>query len=152
MAFTSNHGTAEDGRFRGPHPASLDRSPIIKSVQMEEPVNEVKLQLTRQRCLKLSRVTLGRFHTDKNFAVLKRNDIRRPGLIHELPVQPRHPTIGNKENVNAVRKIAGLKAALTNTGAGVESALSEGFERGNVYTKFPLYILHLDRDATIRPI
>jgi hypothetical protein len=73
-------------------------------------VDDVQLDLARERIAspvdatpssrvflsKYSRVAPRRLDTDKNFAVLKRDYVSGPCFFEKLPMQKRHPSIGNQ--------------------------------------------------------
>jgi hypothetical protein len=80
-------------------------------------------------------VTVGRFRTDKNLAVLERNDIRWSGGLEESAVNLRHSPIRDQDNVQ-VFKISQQANALSRS----SEALLEGKRR----EIFPLIEVHPD--------
>jgi hypothetical protein len=68
------------------HPSSTGSRPIIESVQVQEPVDEIKLKLVFECGAKLSRLSSRSFRADENFAVLKRDHVGRARLIEKLSI------------------------------------------------------------------
>ena len=59
-------------------------------------MHNVQLELAHERISERVRVAARGLDADKNFAVLKREHISRPGFSEKLPMQKRHPPIGNE--------------------------------------------------------
>jgi len=56
-------------------------------MQMQEAVDDIQLNLTRQRVSKLPRLATRRLRADENLAVRKRDDIGRTGFVKKFSVQ-----------------------------------------------------------------
>ena len=63
-------------------------------------MDDVQLQLAHQRISKYMRMPFCCLDADKNFTMLKRQDIGRSRFAEKLAMQLRHPAIGNKPNEN----------------------------------------------------
>jgi len=63
-------------------------------------MNNVQLQLAAEGISKRAGVASCDFNTDKNFPVLKGKYVRRARLSEKLPMQKRHPSIGNQPDEN----------------------------------------------------
>jgi len=66
------------------HPFHPNLVTIIKTVQMQQTVHKVQANLPRERVPKPARLFARQLGTDKNFAVLKGQNVRRPALAEEL--------------------------------------------------------------------
>jgi len=63
-------------------------------------MDDVQLQLAHQRISKYVGMPFCCLDADKNFTVLKRQDVGRSRFAEKLAMQLRHPAIGNKPNEN----------------------------------------------------
>jgi hypothetical protein len=63
-------------------------------------MDDVKLDLAHQRVSKNTGMPFCCLDADKNFTVLKRQDVGGSRLPEKLAMQLRHPAIGNKPNEN----------------------------------------------------
>jgi len=78
---------AKDFVFRFPHRRRSGWRFVVKPVQMQKTMHNVELDLPRQRITELASVPSCGFDTDENFAVMKSDNVSRPGFAEKLAVQ-----------------------------------------------------------------
>jgi hypothetical protein len=65
---------------------------------MKKPMDDVQMQLAHERISKATGMTPRRRHTDEYLSVLERDDVSRPGYVHEPAVQCGDATIRNEKD------------------------------------------------------
>jgi hypothetical protein len=115
---------------------------IVETMQMQETMNNVEPKLLDERVFKTSRMTARCFHADKDFAVLKRQDIRRPRSMKEFSVKIRHAAIGNNQNRNFRQFHQIGRSGPSQAQAKPQGALRELLKTGGVDCDGPLQISH----------
>jgi hypothetical protein len=73
---------------------------IVETMQMQKAMHDVQSKFACERISERASMLSRCFNADKDFAMLKRQYVRRSRLIEELPMQRRHSTIGDKQNEN----------------------------------------------------
>ncbi len=66
---------------------------VVESVQVQQAVHDVELDLLFGRGTERARLSARSFGADENFAVLKRDHVRRAGNTEKLPMQLRDAAI-----------------------------------------------------------
>src|SRR5262245_23095583 len=66
-------------------------------------MDDVELKLAHQRVSKNTGLPFCCLDADKNLTVLKRQHVGRSRLPKKLPMQPRHPAIGNEPDENVAQ-------------------------------------------------
>ena len=123
-------------------------------------MHNVELQLAHQRTGSLvdatlsSRVLLSKcsgviacgLDADKDFAVLKREHVRRPRFSEKFPVQKRHPPIGDEpnEDLGQVAQVASFP--LSQLQAALHGACCECLKLTNIDADFSLQIPYADAE------
>jgi hypothetical protein len=82
------------------HLTGVSAVSIIETVQVQEAMHDVQAKFADERISEDPSVMLGCLDADEDFAMVKRQYVRRSRLIEELPMQRRHSTIGDKQNEN----------------------------------------------------
>src|SRR5437016_7472407 len=90
----------QDPRLNSAHPFRVARVSIVKAVEMKQTMHNIELQLAIERIFELPRLPAGRLRADENFAVLKRDHVRRPGFAHEFSMERSNSSIGNDQDRN----------------------------------------------------
>jgi len=114
------------------HFVRLARHLIVEPVQMQEPMDDVQLQLAQNRIPKCACVALCGLDTDKNFAVLKGQYVSGPRLSEKLSMQKRHTPIGNQPNGNFARLAQVSLFSLLQLQRMLHGVARELFELGNI--------------------
>ena len=114
------------------HFVRLARRLIVEPVQMQKPMDDVQLQLAQERIFKRACVTSCGVDTDENFAVLKGHYVSRPRLSEKLPMQKRHPSIGNQPDENFAQLAQVSSLALLQLQRMLHGVARELFEFGNI--------------------
>src|SRR5215471_5353065 len=113
-------------------------------------MDDVQLELARQRIAECARVTACGLDTDKNFAVLKRKHVSGSHLSEKLPVQNRHPPIGNEPHKDLAQLTQVTSFSLSQLQATLHGSLCKCFKVTNIDADFSLKIPHTDaRSARI---
>jgi len=82
------------------HLTGVNAVAIVETVQMQEAMHDVQSKFACERISERASVPSRCFNANSDFAMLKRQHVRRSRLIKELPMQQRHSTIGDKQNEN----------------------------------------------------
>jgi hypothetical protein len=107
-------------------------------------MNDVQLQFAHQRISECARVAPRGLDTNKNFAVLEREHVSRTQLSEKLPMQKRHPPIGNKPHEKFARFAQVASFPLSQVQTMPEGIRCESFELCNIHRIFSLNIPHAD--------
>src|SRR5215510_2928616 len=121
-------------------------------------MNDVELDLAHQRAASVvdatpsSRVFLSEYssiaarslNTDKNFAVLERERVSRPEFSEKLPMQKRHPPIGNKPHEDVAQLTQITSFPLSQLQATLHGSLCKCFKLTSIDADFSLEIPHAD--------
>jgi hypothetical protein len=107
-------------------------------------MDDVKVELAHQRIFKCMGMPFCCLDADKNFAVLKRQHVSRSCLPEKLPMQPRHPPIGDQphENVSQPRQFRAFLAP--DPDAKARRALRKLLKSAGVHRYNSLKIAHVD--------
>jgi hypothetical protein len=107
-------------------------------------VDDVQLQLAPERISECARVAARGLDTDKNFAVLEREHISRTQSSEKLPMQERHPPIGNKPYEKFARLPQVGSFPLSQVQTMLEGIRCEPFEFCSLHRNFSLKVSHVD--------
>jgi hypothetical protein len=69
------------------HLTGVSALAIIETMQMQKAMHDVQSKFARERISERASVPSRCFNADKDFAMLKRQHVRRSRLIEELPMQ-----------------------------------------------------------------
>lgn len=59
---------------------------IVKSVQMQKPMDDIEAKLAREGSPKRASMAFRCLNADKDLTMLKRKDVGRTRLVHEFPM------------------------------------------------------------------
>jgi hypothetical protein len=90
----------ENSPLHSLHLTGVSAPAIVETVQMQKAMHNVESKFACERIPEDARVKPRCFNADKDFAMLKRQHVRRSRLIEKLPMQRRHSTIRDKPNEN----------------------------------------------------
>jgi len=107
-------------------------------------MDNVQLELAHQGIAECAGLTACSLDTDKNFAVLERKHVSGSQLSEKLPVQNRHPSIGNEPHEDLAQLTQITSFSLSQLQATLHGAICEGFHLTNIDTDFSLQIPHAD--------
>src|SRR5207237_716794 len=107
-------------------------------------MDHVQLELADQGISECARVTAGGLDTDKNFAVLKRENVSRPRFSEKLPVQKSHPPIGNEPHEDLAQLTQITSFSLSQLQATLRRRCRKCFQLANIDRDFSLKIPHAD--------
>ena len=143
LAFgNSAQRAAQNFLLRRFHPPRLSRRLIVKSVEMQKSVHNVQLELAHQRIPKCARVPARGFDTDENLSVLEGEHVCRPRFSEKLPMQKRHPPIGNQPDEDLVQHTQISSFLLSQRQATLHGRDCKIFKLANVDCDFSLQIPH----------
>jgi len=107
-------------------------------------MDDVQLELAGQGIAECVRVTACSLDTDKNFAVLERKHVSGSRLSEKLPVQNRHPPIGNEPHEDLAQLTQITSFRFSQLQATLHGAICEGFQLADIDADFSLQIPHAD--------
>jgi len=107
-------------------------------------MDDVQLELARQRIAECARMPACCLDTDKNFAVLERKHVSRSQLSEKLPVQKSHSSIGNEPHEDLAQPTQIISFPFSQLQGALHSSRCKGFELTNIDADFSLQIPHAD--------
>src|SRR6516165_6832410 len=109
---------------------------------MQTSVHDAQFDLAHQRITKFASVSAGGFDTDKNFAVVKSDDVSRVTFPEELEMQFRDAPIGNEPDGNSIQLAQLSSFAFLQLQTTLQSTTCEPFQLGDVDRDFSLKVAH----------
>ena len=79
-------GTLDDSLLRARHASGRGRCLIAKAMQVEQTMDEVQFDFVERCRAELFRLPMRCFGANEDLPVLKRDDVGRPGDVHETPM------------------------------------------------------------------
>jgi hypothetical protein len=117
---------------------------IIETVQVQKPMHNVQAKLACERISESASVTARCFNTDKDFAMLKSQHVRRTCFMEELPMQRRHSTIRDKPDKDFTQRREVCRFPLAQSETCSQRFRREFFETANANRNRSLAIAHAD--------
>ena len=107
-------------------------------------MHDAKFDLAHQRITKSASVPAGGFDTDKNFAIVKRYDVRRVAVAEDLEMQFRDPPIRNEPDGDSIQLAQLGSFPLLQLQTTLHSILCEPFQLRDINRDFSLKVAHAD--------
>src|SRR5215813_7613507 len=107
-------------------------------------MDDVQSELAGKGIAECARVTARGLDTDKDFAVLECKHVSGSQLSEKLPMQNRHPCIGNKPHENFSRFMQVSSFLLSQSQAMLHGIRCKSLEVGNIHRKSSLNVSHAD--------
>jgi len=117
---------------------------VVDALEMKETVDKVEPQLVFDCRPELARLPFRGLHADDDFAVLKRDHVRRATLIHEPPVDLRDAFVGQKYDVDLRQSFEYRGFSLAQFQALSKRGLGECSQRAQLHRESALTIENAD--------
>jgi hypothetical protein len=113
-------------------------------------VHDAEFNLAYRRITKCASVPARGFDTDKNFAVVKRYNVRRVTVAEDLEMQFRDAPIGNEPDGNSIQLPQLGSFPILQLQTTLHSVPCESFQGGDIDRDFSLKVAHADTRGSKR--
>src|SRR6266446_9792681 len=103
-------------------------------------MDDIQLELAVQGIAECAGVAARGLDTDKNFAVLEREHVSGPRFSEKLPMQKRHPPIGNQPDEDLTQLAQVSSFPLSQLQATLHGRCCKCFKLANIHRNFSLNI------------